>query len=220
MESQQFNQISKKSPVIIVVSILLTAIIIGGAVYFWQKSSNEKVVSNLEQKISELEQEISTVKMNNQANLHPTGTPVQNNQTLSQSQSTQQSKITFTNSNGKYGFDYPSVWKAAVNQHNSNNSLFGPNANSDYGLGGVEVFPNQTSIDSFLGGVDAQYTNKTNVTVDGVLGIRARHKSLAAIGEAVVLLKGGKIYNIFVNSEKADDINLFNQIVLSFKFTQ
>ncbi len=124
----------------------------------------------------------------------------------------------FVNPNGKYSFEFPVAWRAAINQYNNDNSLFGPDATSTSGLGGVEIFPNEASIDAFLGGVSAKYTNKTDAIVDGVPGIRVNYEFFPINGEQVVLLKDGKIYNIYVNSDKSGDLAYFNQIVSSFKF--
>lgn len=124
-----------------------------------------------------------------------------------------------TYSNDKYSFEYPSAWNAAVNKYNNKNTLFGPNADSGSGLGGVEIFSNFSSIDNFLNGIAAQVTNKTGITVDGVSGTRANYKGASA-GEQVVLLKDGTIYNIYINSEKEQDINYFNQILSTFKFIE
>jgi hypothetical protein len=125
----------------------------------------------------------------------------------------------FTNPNGKYSFEYPSAWTAAINQYNNKNSLFGPGADGGSGLGGVEIFTNFSSIDKFLEGVAAQYTDKTNITVDGVSGIKTHYKGVPVIGgEQIVLLKNGNIYNIYINSESDQDLKLFEQIVSTFKF--
>jgi len=127
------------------------------------------------------------------------------------------SESLFTNSDGKYSFKYPSVWQAAINQYNKNNSLFGPGANSGSGAGGVEVFDG-TSIDDFLKGVDATYSDKVDITVSGVKGIYTHYNGFPLSGVQSVLFKDNKIYNIYINSEDAEQIRLFNQLLLSFKF--
>ncbi|MCX6702573.1 MAG: hypothetical protein NTW60_01750 [Candidatus Wolfebacteria bacterium] len=129
-----------------------------------------------------------------------------------------QSQILFVNQDWKYSFEYPPVWKAAINEYNKNNSLFGPDASSTEGLGGVEIFPDQKSIDTFLSGVAAQYSEKTNITINGVAGIRMRYQSFPISGEQVSILKDGKIYNIYIGNDKSEDVDIFNQIVSSFKF--
>jgi membrane-bound inhibitor of C-type lysozyme len=125
----------------------------------------------------------------------------------------------FANPDGKYGFQVPGIWNVAVNNYNKNNTLFGPEANGTSGLGGIEVFPNQKSIDSFFNGTSAKYTDKNKITVDGVPGVRARYQG-AQMGEQVVLLKNGTIYNIYIASIREDDLGYFNQIISSFKFNK
>lgn len=65
----QLNQNKNKLLLTVVFSVLLTAVVVGSVIYMWQKSANEKVVQNLEQKISVLEQQVSiknsTVPVNN-----------------------------------------------------------------------------------------------------------------------------------------------------------
>ena len=131
----------------------------------------------------------------------------------------------FTNEKGKYSFEYLSTWKAIANKNVDGNSLFGPNVSDDtffglggFGLGGVEIFKNQTSIDDWLKNVKADYSGKANIVVDGVSGIKIHHKSAVVSGEEVVLLKDGNIYNIFVNSDNAQDLTMFDSVVSSFKF--
>lgn len=129
-------------------------------------------------------------------------------------------KYSFTNPNGEYNFEYPSIWKVAINEYNNNNSLFGPGANSSSGTGGVEVFNQQTSIDKFLSGVDAIIIEKKDITIDGISGVYTHYKGFPASGVQAVLSKNGKIYNIYLNSEKNEDIELFNQILSTFKFIE
>lgn len=124
----------------------------------------------------------------------------------------------FVNSNGKYSFEFPNVWKATINQYNNSDSLFGSNANSASGLGGVEVFQNEKSIEDFQGGISAQYSGKMGIVIDGVTGIRAHYDAYPQSGEQAVLLKNGIIYNIYINSTKSEDLKYFDQIVSSFKF--
>jgi len=125
----------------------------------------------------------------------------------------------FTNLEGQYSFETPTIWKASVNKYNSKNSLFGPDADSGSGLGGVEVFAGFSSIDNFLGSSEAQVTQKTEITLAGVTGVRAHYQSAPTrSGEQVVLFKDGNIYNIYLNSVGEQDFQIFEQIVASFKF--
>lgn len=127
----------------------------------------------------------------------------------------------FENSTGGYSFKVPEGWTAVVLDGRTQNSLFGPNASTSSGLGGVEIVENQDSLEAFLqSGVDAQFSNETNIVVDGVSGIRHHYAGFPASGEAVVLFSNGKIYNMYINSEDQADINKFDQIISIFKFIE
>lgn len=52
----------EKLLVTVAISVLLTTMVAGSAVYFWQKSVNEKAINSLERKITSLEEQISTIK--------------------------------------------------------------------------------------------------------------------------------------------------------------
>ena len=60
VQTQQTNPNNSKLFVVIIVSILVTAVTVGSAVYFWQNSTNGKLVNNLEQRITSLEEQVST----------------------------------------------------------------------------------------------------------------------------------------------------------------
>lgn len=124
----------------------------------------------------------------------------------------------FTNAVGGYSFEHPSFWEAAVNEYNGKNSLFGPDATSTSGLGGVEIFPNQKSITDFLGDVSAAYSDETAVTIDGVSGAKVEYRGSAQNGTQVVLFKDGTIYNLYIGSVQTDDVGYFLNLVSSFKF--
>jgi len=72
----QLNQNKNNLLKTVIPSVLATAVIVGLGVYLWQKSTNEKVVQTLEQKISALEQQVS-IKDNTEPanNLPPSSTP-------------------------------------------------------------------------------------------------------------------------------------------------
>jgi len=69
-----------------------------------------------------------------------------------------------------------------------------------------------------LKGVDATYSDKVDITVSGVKGIYTHYNGFPLSGVQSVLFKDNKIYNIYINSEDAEQIRLFNQLLLSFKF--
>ena len=103
------------------------------------------------------------------------------------------------------------------NEYNDLNTLFGPGASSTSGLGGIEVFPGQRSLDTFLGSVSASYSNRADVTIDGVPGVTVFYRG-AQNGEAVVLFKDGTIYNLYIGSVQNDDLQNFSTLIASFKF--
>ncbi len=121
----------------------------------------------------------------------------------------------FTNPTGKYSFEYPLAWKVAVNEADQKNTLFGPDADGSTGLGGVEIFKNEPVL--FIGDIDAEWSNKRIITVDGIEATRSHYKGVVS-GESVELPTQDFIYHIYINSEKAEDIQLFDEIVASFRF--
>lgn len=97
VQPQQIGS-NRKLFVTVVISVLLTSMLTGSAVYFWQKSENEKVVNDLEQKVTSLEEQISTLKK--------VGTAPQPT-----SSSAADEMMQYTDPNGRYTFRYPSSWK-------------------------------------------------------------------------------------------------------------
>ena len=127
----------------------------------------------------------------------------------------------FTNADGKYSFDIPASWNAVVNQYNSKNSLFGVNATSSSGLGGVEIsnFAGTLNelLDSMEQEIDVKFLTRENITINGVSGIKTQHKSSSANGYSVLLKSGNQVFNIYINSKDKNDLELFNKLVASFK---
>jgi len=56
---QQSRQSNNKQLMIVIITILCIAIIVGVIAYSWQKSANNKIVNDLEQRIASLEQQIA-----------------------------------------------------------------------------------------------------------------------------------------------------------------
>ncbi len=73
--------------------------------------------------------------------------------------------------------------------------MFGPNADSSSGLGGIEFFENQVSVDKFLENIGANFANETKVYINGIPATRVHYKGLPVSGEQVVLFDNGKIYD-------------------------
>ena len=122
----------------------------------------------------------------------------------------------YTSIVGKYSFTYPLEWKVQPTKNSTTNVLIGPEATVSSGLGGIEVFPNQISIEKFL--QDSGRSEETSpITIDGITGIQSSYKDVIN-GRHVVFFKDSKIYNIYINSEASVDIEKFNSIIASFKF--
>jgi hypothetical protein len=127
---------------------------------------------------------------------------------------------TFTNPTGGYSFAYPSQWNAAI-APTPTGSLFGPGATGTSGIGGVDVFPNVSSIDTFMNGVAATYLNKRSITVAGITGILADVQGTNTFfGTAAMIIRNGTLYNIYVNHSSATDLALFQTLLSSFRFTK
>lgn len=126
----------------------------------------------------------------------------------------------FSNSNGGYSFKYSPTWNAIANQYNNKNSLFGVNASSKSGLGGVEVNAYTGTLEAYLNNmeqnVDVKYLNRTPITINGITGIHAEHTSSSSNGVSVYLMKGNQVFNISVNSKDTAELALFDKLVASF----
>jgi len=101
VQPQQVSPENSRAFLVVIVSVILTAVVAGSAVYFWQKSSNEKVIDNLEQKISFLEEQASTIKKV-EISPQPTSLPM-----LSPTPTTDPTAKWKTYSSGNISFRYP-----------------------------------------------------------------------------------------------------------------
>lgn len=123
----------------------------------------------------------------------------------------------FINPRGGYSFAIPAGWRVAVNKYAPDSALFGPDASATEGLGGVEVFPRQDSIEKFLAVLPASASSKTSITVDGNPALEVVWATMIE-GKSVAILKGGTIYNLYVNSTSSEDLANFDRIISSFRF--
>lgn len=127
--------------------------------------------------------------------------------------------LNFSNPAGGYKFDYPAVWKVAVNKFNKNNSLFGPGATSASGLGGVEVTSGNYSAADYLKylqeSTEMSVSSEEKIILAGIAPIDAiRYKHQRGYG--VIVSYQSKLYNIYINSFNAADLKNFDFIVSSF----
>ncbi len=131
---------------------------------------------------------------------------------------------TFVNPDGGYGFLYSPTWNAAINVYNNNFTLFGQGVTGQSGMGGVEVREDYKSIKAYLDSMEdevgVKYVTLKNVNIDGVTGIRAEYTGYPVKGHVVVLLKNNKIYNIYLNSNEAEEVALFDKLTETFVFSE
>ena len=131
---------------------------------------------------------------------------------------------TFVNPNNGYGFLYPTNWNAAINVYNKDFALFGPGATGQSGTGGLEIRENFNSIQAYLNAMEDEvgvtHVVTKKVKIDGVDGVRVEYSGYPVKGHAVVLRKDNNIYNLYFNSNKAEDVELFYQLSESFVFAE
>lgn len=127
--TQQGGTNNSRLFLVVAMSVLLTAVLAGSAVYFWQKSANEKTISRLEQKISSLEEQVSTmeeVKIPPQPTLSPAPSPTP---------ITDQTADWKVHSSSHFGFSmkYPVDLALDVDTSEENlNLIFEPNTNKAF----------------------------------------------------------------------------------------
>jgi len=130
--------------------------------------------------------------------------------------------VIYKNETLDYYFEYDESWKALTNKILNTDCLFGPNATTDSGLGGVEVREHPGGASGYISYVeknaDVVYTSREDVVVNGMNGVRAKYEGFQVSGQAVVLEKGGKIFYIYINSDNSADIEKFDEIAASFRF--
>ncbi len=129
----------------------------------------------------------------------------------------------FSNPDGGYSFKYSTVWNAAINQYNTHNSLFGVGATSQSGKGGVEVSNYTGTLEEYLNFLErntgTKYLTRENLTINGIAAIRTKQEGSPVSGYSVLLKKGDQIFKIFINSKEAEDIEVFDKLAESFKFS-
>lgn len=125
---------------------------------------------------------------------------------------------TYTHPTYKYQFKYPSDWSAVVSQSASANTLFGLNADSKSGIGGIEVREIPTEPQNFNSLTESKIIKQTPVTINGISGYKTKYSNVVSGTNFVFRHKDGLIYNIYINSEGQNDLEIFDQILSTFKF--
>jgi len=124
----------------------------------------------------------------------------------------------FTHPTYKYQFKYPPSWSAIVNQNASANTLFGLNATSQSGIGGVEIREIPTEPQNFHNLTQSKVINSTQLTINGISGYKMKYSNIVSGTDFVFKNNDGLIYNIYINSDDSNDLAIFNQILSTFKF--
>ncbi len=126
----------------------------------------------------------------------------------------------FSNLEGGYGFEHPSCWFTVIGTPSSDkNTIFGPEARDGFALGGVAALPHTGSLKEYIEGrgtyLGLFYIDQKKIKVDGHEAISAKDK---ASGNPIVFVKGkDDVYTIYFNSNKSDEVKLFNKLVKSFE---
>jgi len=134
----------------------------------------------------------------------------------------------YTNTFFNYSYKYPNDWDAITAEsselRNLGWSFFGPDPNSNGGLGGVEIFPYSKTIDEYLNENEQQaevkYLSKSGLTINGIKGVMVQYEGFPVSGYGFLFKKSGYVVNIQVGSRETKDVEVFNQILSTFKFTE
>lgn len=120
----------------------------------------------------------------------------------------------------KYEFKYPPTWSVVVSKNASANVFFGLTANPMTGVGGVEIRE--------MGGDPQKYHNLNGEDIEnqqlitlpsGISGYKSQIVSSPKGNDFVFKNTDGLIYHIFISSAEPQDLEIFDQILSTFKFT-
>jgi len=240
-QPQQLSSSNNKLFVIVAASVFLTAIVTGSAVYFWQKSANEKAISRLEQKISSLEEQVPTME-EVKIPTRPTPSPV-----LSPTPITDPAANWKTYKNEKYSYSikYPPTAEVKISKGDDNVSIY---------LFGLSTADRNVQ-ESISFDISVNENEELNITnLDDLVERRSQHvtfikKEKLLLGNqpaikytlkehyegkdtpevsrtvGLYLLRNDLLYNLVVNYSGINSFNheefvekIFDQILSTFKF--
>jgi len=145
---------------------------------------------------------------------------------------------TYVNEKSGYEFKYPNNWFAETNRYNNGNTLFGPNATSGSGIGGVELMGKLKTgqslkdfVREFNRGVESGATSETESKINSqevVISILPHSGIPKMETESVAFENNNQVFNVYLGYHAdtemytADKANLaiFNQMLSTFKFTK
>lgn len=126
---------------------------------------------------------------------------------------------TFTHPTNKYQFKYPSEWTTAINEKAKAGVLFGPNASSSSGIGGVEVREINIEPQDFYKLTESKVIESTPYSINGINGYKYTYSNIMVSHGFVFKNTDGLIYNIYINTDDKQNLEIFDQILSTFKFT-
>ncbi|MFZ3301164.1 MAG: hypothetical protein WA152_00435 [Microgenomates group bacterium] len=127
---------------------------------------------------------------------------------------------TFIHPTYKYQFKYPADWMAKVNSNAQAESLFGPNATQNSGIGGVEVRELDIEPKDFYKLTESKVISSNLLKVNDINGYRYEYQNIMKSNGFVFKHSDGLIYNVYINTEDEEQLNMFDQILSTFKFTE
>lgn len=137
----------------------------------------------------------------------------------------------YTNAVYNYEFNYPESWEAVTSKFDSGEALFGENATSESGNGGVELMGElksgqtlSTFVKEFNAGVESGSLSETPATTNGqptIISIMSGPGNREV--KSVAFLNGIKVFNVYIGyspEQKADFTAKFDKLAGTFKFTK
>lgn len=219
-QQQASSNSSSKLLLAVIFGILLTAVIAGSTVYFWQKSANEKVISNLEQKTTSLEKQISM--MQELAMTSESTSP--SAPSLTPTSETTANWKTYINS--EYGFTvkYPRTFKTQVIAAGAGTKEAPQNARNFY-IYDPEL--EESYLNRYINfevlGLEPIYGEewiRTQTTIGGISAVKLVVSTTSSNFDVYLVELGSNqgIIEIHVSNSK-DKKNTADQILSTFKFT-
>ena len=127
---------------------------------------------------------------------------------------------TYNHPTYKYEFKYPKTWSVAVSKNATTNVFFGLTATSLTRLGGVEIREINGDPKKFHDLNGEEIANQQLITIaSGISGYKSQIISAPKGSDFVFKNTDGLIYHIFLESAEPKDLEIFDQILSTFKFT-
>ena len=205
-------------------TLITLAIVLSGC------TINDSRINNSNQPLTNKNTNNAIANNNSNENTNPNIiNNINNDQIINDNQNTNNEPIvdplvnlkTFTNKAGGYNFKYDPSWNAAISKYNNKETLFGPNANTSSGLGGVEVRDFNGSLNEYIKylekNVEIKFTSKQNITVNGLSAMQVDYTGVATqVGHGVYIQNGNQIINVYINNQDKKNIELFNKLLSTF----